>query len=336
MGEFFSYGFFGGPSTLNSTCASFVTGETVCLPPVKIPFYFSLRQNIFDGIPDTHIALAAPVLAYWLLSFVFYCLDISGWQWLDKYRIHESEEVKSKNLATPWEVARAVLIQHATQTVLGLAWLIESPEISVARCQSEMEGLGRTLVWIVRHLLGEETGMKFLELRGPGMTHWLYWWGIPAAQMLFALFIVDTWQYFLHRLMHTNKFLYRTIHSVHHKLYVPYAFGALYNHPVEGVLLDSVGAALAERISHLSVRQAIFLFAFSTCKTVDDHCGYNFPFDPLQMMSGNNADYHDIHHQAIGIKSNFSQPFFVHWDSLLGTRMTREEIQERRKKVKKT
>lgn len=187
MGELFSYGFFGGPSTLNSTCPSFVTGETVCLPPVKIPFYFSLRQNIFDGIPDTHIALAAPVLAYWLLSFVFYCLDISGWKWLDKYRIHESEEVKSRNLATRWEVARAVLLQHATQTVLGLAWLIESPEISVARCQSEMEALGRTLVWVVRHLLGEETGMKFLEQRGPGMTHWLYWWGIPAAQMLFAL-----------------------------------------------------------------------------------------------------------------------------------------------------
>lgn len=116
--------------------------------------------------------------------------------------------------------------------------------------------------------------------------------------LMSSRFIVDTWQYFLHRLMHTNKFLYKKIHSVHHRLYVPYAFGALYNHPFEGFLLDSVGAALAERMSHLSIRQTIFLFAFSTCKTVDDHCGYNLPFDPLQMMSGNNADYHDIHHQV--------------------------------------
>ncbi|KAG0705585.1 fatty acid hydroxylase superfamily-domain-containing protein [Suillus ampliporus] len=338
----FEFGGLSSSTITNSTCPSFVTGETVCLPPIKIPFYFSLRQNIYDGIPDTYVALAAPVLAYWFMSLIFQCLDISRWKWLDKYRIHESEEVKSRNLATPWEVAWAVMLQHVAQTILGLAWLTESPEISVVRCQSEMEDLGRTLVLVVRRLMGEEIGMKFLELRGPEMTHWLYWWGIPVAQVLFAMFIIDTWQYFFHRLMHTNKYLYKKIHSVHHKLYVPYAFGALYNHPVEGFLLDILGTGLAERVACLSIRQSIFLFVFSTFKTVDDHCGYKFPFDPFQMMSGNNADYHDIHHQAcslttpIGIKSNFSQPFFVHWDALLGTRMTREDIQQRRQKVKTT
>ncbi|OAX35447.1 hypothetical protein K503DRAFT_697028 [Rhizopogon vinicolor AM-OR11-026] len=320
----------------STTCPTFAIGETVCLPPIQIPFYFVVRQNLLDGIPDTYVALAAPVLAYWIVSLTFYCLDISGWRWLDKYRIHDSEEVKSRNLATPGEVVRAVVVQHITQTALGLAWLSEPQEISVARCQSEMEVLGRTLVSVVRHVIGEERGLKFLEIWGPEITHWLYWWGIPVARILFALFIVDTWQYFLHRLMHTNKYLYRKIHSVHHKLYVPYAFGALYNHPIEGFLLDSLGAVIAESIAHLTMRQTIFVFAFSTCKTVDDHCGYSLPFDPFQVMSGNNADYHDIHHQTIGIKSNFSQPFFIHWDTLLGTRMTRKDIQDRKQKVKTT
>lgn len=32
---------------------------------------------------------------------------------------------------------------------------------------------------------------------------------VPAAQLLVALFIADTWQYFAHRLFHSNKFLYR-------------------------------------------------------------------------------------------------------------------------------
>ncbi len=36
----------------------------------------------------------------------------------------------------------------------------------------------------------------------------------------------------------------------------------------------------------------------------------------------------------IGIKSNFSQPFFVHWDVLLGTRMTRKDIEARKQKQK--
>lgn len=34
----------------------------------------------------------------------------------------------------------------------------------------------------------------------------------------------------------------------------------------------------------------------------------------------------------IGIKSNFSQPFFIHWDAILGTRMTRKDIEVRRQK----
>jgi sphinganine C4-monooxygenase len=98
--------------------------------------------------------------------------------------------------------------------------------------------------------------------------------------------------------MHTNKYLYRHFHSWHHRLYVPYAFGALYNHPVEGFLLDSLGAALAEYMAGMTTRQAMVLFTLSTYKTVDDHCGYSLPFDPLQLVTSNNADYHDIHHQV--------------------------------------
>lgn len=55
----------------------------------------------------------------------------------------------------------------------------------------------------------------------------------------------------------------------------------------------------------------------------------SLPFDPLQMLFGNNAAYHDIHHQQFGIKKNFSQPYFTHWDSILSTRMTPEQVPER-------
>ena len=110
--------------------------------------------------------------------------------------------------------------------------------------------------------------------------------------------MIDSWEYFLHRAMHNNKWLYKTFHSVHHRLYVPYAYGALYNHPLEGFLLDSVGAMVAQFAAFLTIRQAILLFVISTFKTVDDHCGYKFPWDPLQMFAANDADYHDIHHQV--------------------------------------
>ena len=98
--------------------------------------------------------------------------------------------------------------------------------------------------------------------------------------------------------MHTNRWLYKQFHSVHHRLYVPYAFGALYNHPLEGLVLDTVGTGIAEFLACMTTREAMLLFLVSSLKTVDDHCGYSLPFDPLQLLTSNNADYHDIHHQV--------------------------------------
>ena len=95
-----------------------------------------------------------------------------------------------------------------------------------------------------------------------------------------------------------NTFLYKTFHSWHHRLYVPFSYGGQYNHPVEGFVLDACGAVVAERFSGMSTRQAALLFTIATFKAVDDHCGYALPFDPLQWITGNNTDYHDIHHQV--------------------------------------
>lgn len=152
---------------------------------------------------------------------------------------------------------------------------------------------------------------------------------IPGLQFFLATLVVDTWQYFLHRAMHMNKFLYTTFHSRHHRLYVPYAYGALYNHPFEGFLLDTLGTGIAYLAAGMTVRQSMWFFTMSTIKTVDDHCGYAFPWDPLQHLTSNNAGYHDVHHQSWGIKTNFSQPFFTFWDGLLGTKWTGGDVSAR-------
>ena len=83
--------------------------------------------------------------------------------------------------------------------------------------------------------------------------------------------------------MHEVPWLYRNFHSHHHRLYVPYAFGALYNHWLEGLVLDSLGAALAEMATGMTVRQTVLLFGFASAKTVDDHSGYRLWWDPLQV-----------------------------------------------------
>lgn len=191
----------------------------------------------------------------------------------------------------------------------------------------------------------------------------IYWYIIPVLQFALGMLIVDTWQYFLHRAMHMNKWLYSecliqdydvrsrlnelsdTFHSRHHRLYVPYAYGALYNHPAEGFILDTLGATIAFKVTSMNTRQAMWFFTGLTLKTVDDHCGYSLPWDPIQYLSSNNAGYHDVHHQSWGIKvpkslplrvqdfdsiqTNFSQPCSVFWDWLLGTMWTGGDVSAR-------
>ncbi|KAF4401485.1 hypothetical protein G4B88_001679 [Cannabis sativa] len=132
-------------------------------------------------------------------------------------------------------------------------------------------------------------------------------WGI-------AMLVVDTWQYLMHRYMHQNKYLYKYIHSQHHRLVVPYAFGALYNHPLEGLLVDTMSEALSFFVSVV-----LIFFSFATIKAIDDHCGLCLPWNPFHIIFKNNTLYHDVHHQLYGNNFNFSQPFLVMWDKLFGT-----------------
>lgn len=140
-----------------------------------------------------------------------------------------------------------------------------------------------------------------------------------AARFAVAMFVLDTWQYFMHRLMHSSRYMYRRFHSWHHRVVAPYAFAAQYNHPVDGVLTETLSGAAAFLASGMPPRAAAVFFVFATVKGIDDHCGLLVPWNPLHAVFGNNTAYHDVHHQLGGGRRNFSQPFFVVWDRLLGT-----------------
>ncbi|KAE8666059.1 Sphinganine C(4)-monooxygenase 1 [Hibiscus syriacus] len=204
---------------------------------------------------------------------------------LESYRLHSVSDEDEKNLVSKPTVAKGVLLQQAVQAVVAILLFAVAGGDDEASVQQST---------------------SFIVL---------------VRQFVTAMVVLDTWQYFLHRYMHENKFLYRHVHSLHHRLVVPYAFGALYNHPVEGLLGDTIGGALSFLLSGMSPRTSIFFFSFATMKTVDDHCGLMLPGNPFHIFFRNNSAYHDIHHQLHGTKYNFSQPFFVMWDGILGTQM---------------
>lgn len=93
-------------------------------------------------------------------------------------------------------------------------------------------------------------------------------------------------------------------HPLAYRLVVPYAIGALYNHPLEGLLLDTFGGAISFLISGMTARTSVIFFCFAMIKTVDDHCGLWLPGNIFHTIFQNNTAYHGIHHQLqIGTSS---------------------------------
>lgn len=202
----------------------------------------------------------------------------------DNYRLHTRQDEDEKNLVSKSTVVKGVLLQQTVQALVAITLFAVTGSSEETRDQN---------------------------------TNLL----VIFVQFVVAMVVLDTWQYFMHRYMHNNKFLYRHIHSQHHRLIVPYAYGALYNHPLEGLILDTIGGALSFLVTGMSPRTSIFFFSFATIKTVDDHCGLWLPGNPFHALFTNNTAYHDVHHQLYGSKYNFSQPFFVMWDKIFGTYM---------------
>ncbi|KAI1430853.1 fatty acid hydroxylase superfamily-domain-containing protein [Xylaria sp. CBS 124048] len=328
------------------------------LPPLPT-YTLAEAPDLISWFPDFYLSAVAPVIAYWVVSLLFHIVDVydlfpqyrlhTPTEILARNRASRFEvfrdviiqQVIQTGMALvlgytdppqltgheDYDVAvwatRVRLAQRAVPTILGLLG-INAASVSKTMAISHPL-LAGALAGGYYPLLSTSLDAADAALV-PAFVTWelavakaIYYIIIPAFQLAIAVTVLDTWQYFLHRGMHMNKWLYTKIHSRHHRLYVPYAYGALYNHPFEGFLLDTLGAGLSYKVAGMTAKQGIAFFVFSTIKTVDDHCGYALPWDPLQHLTGNNAAYHDIHHQSWGIKTNFSQPFFTFWDRLLGT-----------------
>ncbi|KAJ1027599.1 hypothetical protein NDA18_003599 [Ustilago nuda] len=304
----------------------------------QTPFYFQALPTTISGISDKYLSLALPIVIYWVASLFYHALDTLELPFTERYRLHEPEEVTKRNRVSVTRVIVMVIVQQAIQTLFGLL-LLDDDSVGLKQTFADHPAKILNIAAFLRNstskLLGPSLAPTFAKLvfgsqDAISTASWLYWWGIPTAQFWFAFFVMDAWQYTLHRLFHESRFLYRHFHSHHHRLYVPYAFGALYNHPVEGLLLDSAGAAISHAAASMTVRQGILLFTFSTLKTVSDHGGYAFPWylDPLHLIFPNCAEYHDVHHQMTGLRYNYSQPFFVHFDVLFGTRISTEKFKK--------
>ncbi|KAI3936548.1 hypothetical protein MKW92_045648 [Papaver armeniacum] len=234
-------------------------------------------------LSDETMGIISPVVVFWLYAGVHHILPP-----LDHYRLHTRKEAASQNLVSIPTVIKGVLLQQSISATVAYSFF-----------------------WVNNSMLSSSEVVV-----QPSFS-------IQILQFIVSMLVLDAWQYFGHRYMHQNKFLYKHIHSVHHRVVVPYAFGAAYSHPLEGLLLDTFGSVASMLISGMTARTSVFFYSLFAIKGIDDHSGLWLPeYNPLQLIFQCNTAYHDIHHYGVrGIKYNYSQPFFTFWDKLYGTQM---------------
>lgn len=153
---------------------------------VHFPFYHFHRPTVIHGLQDTVLSLISPLVAYWTVSIFFTLLDYLELPSIEKYRLHEPEEVTSRNRVTPKEVVQAVLLQQVVQTVLGLLCLEEEPSVVDRDYLSEMRSYAGPVATMVCIILPPQHARWVLIRYGKQMTQWAYWWAVPVLQYLWA------------------------------------------------------------------------------------------------------------------------------------------------------
>ena len=208
------------------------------LPP--LPEY-TLRPlpPYFSFVSDEALAAALPVIAYWVVSLIYHVIDV--YDLFAQYRLHTPAEVLKRNHVTRYEVFRDVIIQQIVQTIAAMAlswwdevaqvgkadydiaWYAQKLRLAQRAVPSILSVVGVNSAALASKVAATEPNLAAV-LRGghyagesiaPAFASWelavgsaLYWYAIPALQFAAAIFVIDTWEYMLHRAMHMNKWLY--------------------------------------------------------------------------------------------------------------------------------
>lgn len=110
---------------------------------------------------------------------------------------------------------------------------------------------------------------------------------------VFSLLVNEVIFFYGHWLFHANKWLYKTVHKVHHEFTAPNAMSALHCHPVELLLLDFVplvgGAFFFNQ--HFASLATFGMVAILGTQT--HHSGLNWPWCTWDHQ----PEFHDEHHE---------------------------------------
>ena len=146
---------------------------------------------------------------------------------------------------------------------------------------------------------------------------------ICFLEILFVLIVDDFFFYILHRGMHENKYIYKTIHKIHHRANVPIPFEYIYVHPLEwmsGMIGPFLGMIFIGGISFESY--CIYLI-IRNVHEIHIHSGIKTSLVLSKLPFYGNNEHHDLHHAERD--GNYASTFTL-WDYLFNTKFKKNLI----------
>lgn len=147
---------------------------------------------------------------------------------------------------------------------------------------------------------------------------------IPIS-LLFEL-IYDFQHYWIHRLVHTNKTLYKHLHKVHHYKVTTTFLDTYYQHPIDLIISNSIPFIISILLlNQLTYLHFCLITIYKTAVEIAGHTGKktfptsSFPQFPWLIKYFNMELYtedHDLHHRHLNC--NYAKRLSI-WDKLFGT-----------------
>lgn len=102
--------------------------------------------------------------------------------------------------------------------------------------------------------------------------------------------LLEICSFYVHRLMHT-KYFYKSFHKIHHEFKLPIPMEAMYNHPIEHVVMSLVPVFVGPIVLRSQLSVSLLWIMINLISSMTDHANIHFPF----LKS---PRFHNYHHET--------------------------------------
>lgn len=183
--------------------------------------------------------------------------------------------------------------------------------------------LPRVKTWPLRVILINLVQLGIVILAGFTWEKWLSSWSLlnlgtllpPWAGGAIAYFIATFVFYWWHRVRHTNDWLWKHFHQIHHSPQRLEVITSFYKHPLEMTVNSIIGSLLVYTILGLSVSGGAIYTLFTALGEFFYHTNVKTP--RWIGLFFQRPEMHRIHHKYNYHRNNYGD--IVWWDMLFGT-----------------